>query len=436
MPLSDELARELQQKAEARIKRLFAAKGTFRTDNYRPPTGIGLFNFNYEAGRGTVEVQVKAAFKFLDHGVGNQANYIDWKHSEKQEFKAKALQVCHDAWSNKYRFRCTRPGWGEYQASVDISMVESAPDSAHYIIECRKVPKTDSSAWSGGCTHGASIWPYTANFSNWGVEKRTDFGGGNIFNFKEKQLAGTLKQSLLSVIAYGDTAEAVDVNQRTRLLALAGTLGRIISSDVTGIHCLIYGFSRTAGGFFSKGLGERRAIALQNLLNGHLGGGSFFKSITSTEGRTAAENLLRQQGKNPAAFEGVCLLIAIPSGSKRIVPTNYIVITHEFGHMLGCPDEYTGINCTGIKALMELDEIVPNTFARPLLNSKNFVPLGPNQHFLNETMTDSTAENVQRLQKQQKMFAYQIEQAGVSSPFFMSQQNTLNEAQGAEAQEA
>ena len=44
--LSDAQQRELQTKANARLRRDFNAR-TFSVQNYRPPTGIGLFDFDY-----------------------------------------------------------------------------------------------------------------------------------------------------------------------------------------------------------------------------------------------------------------------------------------------------------------------------------------------------------------------------------------------------
>jgi hypothetical protein len=132
----------------------------------------------------------------------------------------------------------------------------------------------------------------------------------------------------------------------------------------------------------------------------------------------------------------VCLFVHVPAKSTRSIPTHYIVITHEFGHMLGCPDEYTGINCTGIKALMELDDIVPSTFNRSAVNAKQLNPLGTDKHFLNESMQDTAPDNVKRLQQMQKNFAYQTQQAGVASPFFMTQGTAVNAAEMQKANEA
>ncbi|MGC9996410.1 MAG: hypothetical protein ABSE79_13910 [Terriglobia bacterium] len=424
---------ELQAKVDARLKRLFTAKGAFSVKNYRPPTGIGLFDFDYNIGQRTVDVRVRVRFEWLNKGEGVQSAYINWKPEEKAAFAGKALRVCREAWSNRYRFECRRPGWEEFQASVNIKFKETALDP-QYIIECRKVERNHETAWSGGCTHGATVWPYKANFSNWGVETRDDFMGDQIFNFKEKQLTDTLQQSKLSVIPISGKDENVDTASRDKLYSFADRVGKIVASDqVSGIHCNIYGFPQ--GNVFSNP-GNKRAEALRKLLKLRLGGSSFFSADTSSASRNAAQAILRQQGLDPKTFSGVCLFVHVPAKSTRSIPTHYIVITHEFGHMLGCPDEYTGINCTGIKALMELDDIVPSTFNRSAVNAKQLNPLGTDKHFLNESMHDTAPDNVKRLQQMQKNFAYQTQQAGVASPFFMTQGTAVNAAEMQKANEA
>jgi hypothetical protein len=61
MSLHD-LAPEIIAQAEARLKRHFQATRYFRVKNYRPPTGIGLFDFDFDSSAGgSVDVTVKVA---------------------------------------------------------------------------------------------------------------------------------------------------------------------------------------------------------------------------------------------------------------------------------------------------------------------------------------------------------------------------------------
>ncbi|MCX6597485.1 MAG: hypothetical protein NTV70_14080 [Acidobacteria bacterium] len=423
-----DFAPEIIAQAEARLKRHYQARRFFSVRNYRPPTGIGLFDFDFDASAGgSVDVTVKVAYQFLGHGVGPRRTYIDWTPQQMQEFKQEAARVCQEAWSNKYRFICTKPGWA-HDAKVNISLQEVAPGQAHYIIECRNVPQDDSSAWSGGCTHGPTVWPYVANFSNWGVKPRRDFGGDKIYNFKERQLTDLLKSSQLAVVDFpADTETLGPTNPLTnRLYTLVDQMKQVLSNDFTGMTCRIFGLDRGRG-LFGKSMGSTRARNLAQLLNTRLGGGrQFFVATEDSSVKQKAEAMLAQANKVKKDFEGVCLVLAKPAdAAQRVVVTNYIVITHEFGHMLGCPDEYTGINCTGIKAAMGVEQILDDALM-PIVNRRNLNPLGNDQHFLQETTTNGTPDPVARLQKQQTMFAYQIEQANVESPFFMGQNNALN----------
>ena len=94
---------------------------------------------------------------------------------------------------------------------------------------------------------------------------------------------------------------------------------------------------------------------------------------------------------------GLHLQIGLQKGVTGTVQTHYVVITHEFGHMLGCPDEYTGINCTKVKEILSLDRLVPATIERLQLSD------------------GSDAQK--RLERQQTAFASHAEQAQVGTPY-------------------
>lgn len=419
--MDEALKQELAVAADKRLQRLFLQKPKFESLNYRPPTGIGLFDLVYDRPNGVIDVKVKICFKFLNKSDDSKHEYLDWSPSEKLAFKTKSQQVCAKAWSNKYDIACGKPGWN-LRSRVNIAIQEvGAGENAHYILEARKVPQTHSSAWSGGCQHGSGTWPYIANFSNWGVETRKDFFGAKLFNFKEKQLSEMLKQMRLEChpgdpnpTSLGNLKKYVDyVNQ-------------VLDSDVSGIHCYVYGASATAEGIIFSGPGGKRASAMALELNKNVKVRGFFQGTTASQYKQKAADIIRASGQNPATFEGTCLFIDAPSNSPRSFPTNYIVITHEFGHMLGCPDEYYGVQCTGIKELMTLDDLIPATMSQNLLN-KRVTPLKPGQHFTAEKSLDSAPDNVKRQQQQHKAFAAQVQQAGVTSPYFMDQASAIND---------
>src|SRR5262249_30288150 len=183
--------------------------------------------------------------------------------------------------------------------------------------------------------------------------------------------------------------------------------------------CTIFGCSTET---IKSKRAEERAGVLARLLQGELP--NFFVVDQSKASKLRAEKIMQNKGRRLGEFSGVVLYIHVPPQSLRRVVTNYINNTHEFGHMLGCPDEYQGLNCTGIKDLMQLDEIVPAVLRN--LPVPDVKPLAPGQHFSNEAQADNVADNVVRMQKQQKAFAQMIETSGVDSPMFFGQNNILN----------
>ncbi len=420
MALSDAQMQEVRSKANAKLRRDFTTR-SFAVENYRPPTGIGLFDFDYRPGASQIDVRVKGCFNFLGPGDGDQ--YLTWSDIEKADYKTKAKRVIREAWSGKYRLVCRDPVFSGLSADVSIELVESPRTGAHYIIDSRKVSNVHSAAWSGGCSHGATVWPYTANFSNWGVETRIDLLGDKVFNLKEKQLRDSIRTHNVEFITMAHGASTISPDVRDRLYKFTRDAKKILGTDVTGIRCVIYGCSTEKLG---SSRANERGNAVAQLLVRELP--NFFVLDRSKPSKAQAERVAAAKGVRLSGHSGVILFIDVPPLSPRKVNTNYIVITHEFGHMLGCPDEYAGVNCTGIQQLVALNDLLPSSLkAGP--NAANVQPIAPGRHFSSERPSQAAPDNVARLQKQQTAFASQIEQSGVEAPAFFAQQNQVNAAE-------
>lgn len=394
---------------------------TFTVAAYDPPTGIGRFGFKYDHAAKTIDVKVLVSYDYIGPAVGN--DYLNWTFTDRANFKKKATQVISDAWTNKYKLVCKDPDWSDLFATVSIGVQETSKNNAHYIVECRNQLRSAGTAFSGGCNHGAGVARYTANFSNWGLEERAEFGGEHIFNFKEKQITDRLKNRGLDVITMADGSAQVPNAVVTELTAFVREVKQIMGTDQLGLNCVIYGCSTELIGHKRA---DERATALYNLLNPQIP--NFFVVDRSPAAKAKAQQVAQANNAKFSSHSGAILYIDVSATSLRKVLTNYIVITHEFGHMLGCPDEYTGVNCSGIKAMMDLNDLVPNSL-RTGPAAANVNPLAPGQHFKHETPSAASPANVARLQEQQKAFARQIQKAGVQSPTFMTQGTTVNDAE-------
>lgn len=423
--LSSAQLQEMRSIVRATRQRQFK-EATFVQDNYRPPTGVGLFSCKYTPWVQRVVVRVKVFFEFLTPA--RDASYLAWTAQEMMDFPKKAAKVITETWSNRYQFICKDPDFSTLRASVNIAIEEVPRNQAQYIIEVRKVDRNHNTAWSGGCLHGASVWPYTADFSNWGVEVRSDFSGDKVFNFKEMQLKEALKLRNVAVIPFLSGTDNLTPDVSRQLTQFTTEAKRILGNDVKGIFCNIVGFS-------TEKFGSQRARARANRVFDSVKQAlpQFFRVAETPEAKAVAEKVLTAGQIQRGKFSGVVLSVDVPPATLRNVATNYVIITHEFGHMIGCPDEYYGVFCTGIREKMQLDEIIPASMTPALTNVK---PLQPGQHFTAEKPADNAVDNQKRWQAQQTVFASLMEQAEVSSPVFAAQNFGTNNAESRAASDA
>jgi hypothetical protein len=426
MALSDEQQQELQGRVNERRQREFTRRGTFTIKDFKPPTELGLFDFAYNPTAREIKVRVTAHFNVVNRTFDppRSDSWLSWIYTERALFQDEAKRVIRDRWSHRYRMVCRDPEWSHLSAAVDIALEEVPRHEAHYIIDCRKVPTNADGAWAGGCEHTKR--PYRANFSNWGVEERIDFFGDKIFNLKEKQLVDRLKAHSLGFVKMKHGSEAVANDDQERLKQFAREVTRILDSDVTGIQCSIYGCSTELSG--SKRAVARGQAVAAILCNEAPKYANFFVADRGAVTRQRAEEVARALGKKLGQLSGAILFVHVPPASLRKVNTHYIIITHEFGHMLGCPDEYVGVNCTGTEQLMGLNDIIPATLKTNVAPRGDLERIEDGRHFSSERMTAVAKkdEDAQRRFRMQKQFASQIEQAGVEAPLFMVSGASVN----------
>lgn len=404
MALGEQVTKEFFEKVEERLKKHFVTTGDsggLKVENFVPSTGIGRFDASYHPTNNRLDITVNASYDFTDIG-----SDTPWLLSEQDQFKKDAKRLIEEGWSDRYLITCSKPGWLKFYARVNVNFNEVSKGRESYIVRVIRLAKPKS---SGGIDHG--VFPHVCGVNNWANEldefKRLD----HLFNFAEGRIRGGLRDMTQlkdgDFFAFPANIHELSVDMRLRLAKFATLVNTVRTDDLRGIRAFTIALSGRSDSILKFGLGDKRANAVAEFLNAKVRHGDFAKVTdkgSSLHGVKDALQVLKQRTNNPSnGAGGVLLVIGTPKDVVREVPRKYVVMLHEFGHMLGLPDEYMGPHSEKTISKMQLDSIVPSTYIAAKANTGN-----------------------ERLKKMQERLLKEIETSGVVSPLFMGTSGIAN----------
>ncbi|MCL9780820.1 hypothetical protein M9194_05120 [Vibrio sp. S4M6] len=145
--------------------------------------------------------------------------------------------------------------------------------------------------------------------------------------------------------------------------------------DVVGIKAYVIGLKGKNDSLLTRNLESRRATSIANYINQRIVGDNF--AIVSDDSQQWAKDaikFLKTRARNHTVSGqdgGALIVIRTPDDVDRTVPHKYVVMTHEFGHMLGLPDEYMGVHSASTMSKIQLDKVWPTTLTSTSLQSGN-----------------------------------------------------------------
>ncbi|WP_420466527.1 hypothetical protein [Panacagrimonas sp.] len=309
--------------------------------NWTAPTGIGLFNASYNVDACEMDVTFKVFVEFAE------TQMVKWTDEEKIKWKEQAFSTISTFWSNRFIFQCTKKGWEDISASVNVNLVSTPLAQAHLHLKVDKLP--DDWPTSGGGV-GWQTPPICAldNKALYPKDQRKIREG--IFNLRVYQLEQGLIDRGVGFIPFDKNSGTLSPEAKGKLLDYARFVHRISTSDVKGIQLVVYGHTGGTDGHFNVGLGKKRANEVANVLKCVLRNEDVSLEVTDSPTRKKGlkakiqETIASHGGKNTSStsIQGVCIVVRVPKDVDHAAEMNYIVLCHEFGHMLGLPDEYMG----------------------------------------------------------------------------------------------
>ncbi len=417
--LSQEQMNEFNAKAERIRKAMFlreGAAGNLKIENFVPATGIGKFDARYNPNTNVLDVTVNFSYDFQRDR--NKPKQLIWTPMDKIKFRRKAKDIIENGWGNKFRMVSEKPGWTEFSADVNIHFNEVEQGKDAYRVNVIKIAKNKS---SGGINHG--VVPHVTNVNNFAVELDDTKEMELQFNFKEGLIVTKLKSFSTDkrtgdFIQFDANSITLSESDKRNLTAFCQYADKIRINELKGIKAFVYGMRGKNDSFFTRNLESGRTNAIVQWLNQKMPGGEFAyectNQIANENWASSAIQRLKTLSNDPAKGNGGALIIIhTPADVDRTMPVRYIVIKHEFGHMIGLPDEYFGNHTNMTVSKMKLDAVIPETYISTVVQTGN-----------------------ERLQNMQENFVKRLEKADVPAPYFMGMKGAENVIELKEFEEA
>lgn len=413
--LSDAQLKEFFAKVDARLKQHMLAasdRGELALQNFVPKTGIGKFDAKLDVRKHRLDITVNFAYDWV-RDRGNPEHQI-WAPMDQIKFRQAAKPLIEKGWSELYTLTSAKPGWLDVFADVFVHFNEVDSAQAAYIVRVTKLRQFKS---SGGIDHG--VTPHVCGVNQFACEVDTSKNAGQAFAYKEGIIRNFLRQTSPTgggdFVPFEPNKTELDT-QASLALAKWTTLARPqLGPDLSALRLFVVGFRGKSDSVTYRHLESKRAEAVVAFLNTKLktlDNTPIALAVAETDpvARADVTSLKARTTENPKLGKGGALVIVgTPVGAARVLPFRYVVMQHEFGHMLGLPDEYMGVHDNLTKSLNTLDAVIPATYQA--VRAEN---------------------NHERLQRMQHGMAVDLQTANVAAPNFMS---TTGNARTLEAQQ-
>lgn len=337
--------------AEQTQKDNFRRRRDLHVNDNIPSTGIGKFNAKYFPANGMMPVTVKIHFNFVN--ADNTPGFIDqmrrrlrgenldrffWTQAEKRQYADDFVTRVQERWSNQHTMRATKPCWTEFFA-IPFVTPQTTEDvaGAHYNVTVHK-------SSGPGIDYKSAV--HNENLLNPAAQPTADMWSSDITqspNFRSTQIATQERQRIESAlmataatpVLFGRNRAIVDNAVKSSLRTFAAALNQanpsapLIPIDLAG--------SASSGGnpAHNMTLSQQRADSVRAVLQS-AGIRQPVRSVGT--GQTGAPN-------DPANRK---VNISVDHVFETTYASNrYSVSEHEFGHMIGLPDEYSNAGPPG-----------------------------------------------------------------------------------------
>jgi outer membrane protein OmpA-like peptidoglycan-associated protein len=316
-------------------------------ESFKPSTGGGLFDVDYDPAAGEMVATVRIAFKFQTGNIMNpkwltaiggfaalatkgfKAEDFIWTEEEKTAWRTSAVSEIQNVWSQRYTFFTKKPYW-EGLPPVDVRVViADAPEDGDHDKKAQWVVTVDKWPDDAGLEEAMS-WPSdrSKNQSTGHLEESSRDAGGittpDVRHYSRstgtRKRYGQVDTDNPTPILFAQGKADVSAADATALQKFGATLG---APDMPPFPVTVTGRASSEGqADRNQSLSEDRA---RNVSNEIVKGGAQVQPTSESKGADGAT-------LDPA-WRRVDIVVGTFESDQHTV-------AHEFGHMLGLDDEY------------------------------------------------------------------------------------------------
>ncbi|MDX6630127.1 MAG: hypothetical protein QOH00_2373 [Gaiellales bacterium] len=334
-------------RAQAELQLAVFMSHRWSKESFKPTTGGGLFDVDYDPAGGEMIATVRIAFKFttgnpLDPtwfaAIGGLAGFAArgfkaedfiWTEDEKTKWRTQAVSDIQGVWSERYTFFSKKPYW-EGLPPVNVRVViADAPETgdddkkAQWVVSVNKWPDDAG-------LQESMAWPKdrSKNQSTGHLEESSRDAGGStspdVNHFSRstgtRNRYGQVATDNPTPIQFAQGKAEVSATDAAALRTFGATLG---AGDMPPFPVTVTGRASSEGTQDrNTALSEERA---RNVSNEIVRGGPQLQPTSESKGADGAT-------QDPA-WRRVDIVVGTFESDQHTV-------VHEFGHMLGLDDEY------------------------------------------------------------------------------------------------
>jgi len=331
--------------AEETRKNTFRLRTDLHLDNNIPSTGIGKFDARYFPLGGLMPVTVKIHFNFVQadntpgfmeqirrrfRGLSNDQFF--WTDAQKTDYVTQFIGRVSARWTAQHTIRSIKPCWTEFFAIPVVTPTQVDDQaSAHFAVTVHKSPGPGidyKSAVNNEHLTNPSAQP-TADFWQSDNTEEPNFNSTAIATNERRRLEAALTAAGAHPIPFDKDKDEISPAARTALTTFAAQANQA-NPSAPMVPINIDGFASAEGDpTHNTGLSQRRADNVAAVLRG-----------------ASLRQPLRINGRGPVgapedAANRRADVVVDTAFETTYASNRYSVSEHEFGHMLGNPDEYS-----------------------------------------------------------------------------------------------